>query len=415
MESYLKSFQIRARLHLPVILIGLSLLLLPVTSFAAQPAVIGMGDSIGEGVQAADAAWQTQVYSYQQWVGFQMGSPLTLPYIKSGILGFVGDTSNRSRIYPSEIGTNVAVSGATVNSLLYDRPAAQTQEGISTETELVLFPRQQTQMEYVESSPPGMILCWIGNNDVLSAAISFGNLNASQLTPVEDFQRDYKALVDRFEKMVQSNGTKIVFANIPNVTDIGFLVDRNTAEKLTGFTVNLPDGHYTSVLGVLLMKFLGNDGLMDDPNFVLDDAEILVIEERVQIFNEIIQNEADRIGMPVVDINAKFSELIENPPVFAGITLSKTILKGLFSLDGVHPSNIGHGLVANEFIKTINTAFGMNVPQLDQNVLTWLFLLDPAIDKDNDGRATGRLGVGLIETLSFLFGITGDPNDFTPN
>jgi len=392
-----------------------TMLFMPIDGKTAQPTIVGMGDSISEGVQAADAAWQTQVFSYLNWINFQMNGDLSLPLIQTNLLGFVGDTTNRLRVFPAEVNTNVAVSGATVSSLLNERANAQAVENISTEAELVLFPRQQTQIEYVESVQPAMILCWIGNNDVLSAATSFGNMNASQLTPIADFERDYTALVDRLGALVVNNGTKVVLANIPNVTDIGFLVDRTTAEEMTGFSVALPDGHYTSVIGVLLMKFLGNDDLVSDPNFVLDNTEIAEIQSRILSFNTIIQQQADRIGMPVVDVNAKFVDIINNPPSFAGISLSKDVLKGLFSLDGVHPSNIGHALIANEFIKTINQAFSMNVPELDQDTLTVLFLLDPSIDKDSDGKATGRLGVGLIETLAFLFNMTGDSDDLTPN
>ncbi len=389
---------------------GVALGLFPVAGFAANPALVGMGDSIGEGVQAGDAAWQTQVYSYLNLVNYMMAGDMTLPYIQTGLFGVVGSTDGRVRIFPDEINTNVATSGATLNSLLYQRANAQTQAQISNETELVLYPRQQTQIEYVESALPDMILCWIGNNDILSAATAFGNMNASQLTSTADFERDYIALVDRLNALT-SNGKKVVFANIPDVTDIGFLVDRNTAEAMTGFSVPLPDGHYTSIIGVFIMQFLGDASLVSDPNFVLNEIEIAAIKSRTMAFNAIIQREADRIDMPVVDVNSKFSEFISTPPVFSGKTLSNTMLGGMFSLDGIHPSNIGHALIANEFIKTMNLAFSMTVPEIPAETLNALFLLDPSIDKDGDGQATGRLGVGLIETLAFLLGFTGDSND----
>lgn len=397
------------------LLYGLAALSLSVGTSIAQPMLVGMGDSIGEGVQGGDVAWQTQVFSYLNWVNHQMGADLTLPFIQSNLFGIVGNTTDRFRIFPNTVNTNVAVSGASVNSLLNDRANAPATSNIDSETDLVLFPRQQSQIEYVESDPPQMIICWIGNNDVLSAAISFGNMNASQLTPVASFESDYISLVDRLGTLVTNNSTKVIFANIPDVTDIGFLVDRASAEAMTGFPVALPDGQFTSIIGVLLMKLFGNDDLVSDPNFVLDSTEISTILDRVQAFNNIIQREATRIGMPVVDVNSKFSELVINPPVYGGFPLSHNMLGGLFSLDGIHPSNIGHALVANEFIKTMNQAFSMNVPELSPEILTVLFLSDPSIDKDGDGKATGRLGVGLIETLAFLFGITGDTDDATPN
>jgi len=394
---------------------GLAIGFMPAGNLFAQQAVVGIGDSIGEGVQAADAAWQTQVYSYLNLVGYQIGYPLTLPYIQSDLFGIVGNPQGRVRLFPDDINTNVAVSGATTNSLLYERANAPTQSQISNETELVLFPRQQTQMEFVESAMPVLIFCWIGNNDVLSAATAFGNMNASQLTPADEFERDYIAMVDRLGALVINNDSKVVFANIPDVTSIGFLVDRAAAEALTGFPVALPEGHYTSILGVLIMKLLGNASLVADPNFVLDAVEVAAIEDRTQVFNGIIQREANRIGMPVVDVSAKFSEFIANPPVISGKPLTRNILGGLFSLDGVHPSNIGHALITNEFIKTINQAFNVAVPEISAEVLNYYFLLDPSIDKDGDGKATGRLGVGLVETLAFLFGLTGDTNDFAAN
>jgi lysophospholipase L1-like esterase len=38
---------------------------------------------------------------------------------------------------------------------------------------------------------------------------------------------------------------------------------------------------------------------------------------------------------------------------------------GILSLDGIHPSNTGYGLVAYAFIDTINKAYGTSIPQID--------------------------------------------------
>ena len=384
----------------------------PVSAFAAQPALMGIGDSIGEGVQGADAAWQTQVYSYVNLVNAVMQAGMLVPYIETNAFGVIGTVGDRYRIFPQMFVSNISVSGADTNSLLYQRAQAGSPAEISNETELVMHPIQGlSQMEVIEIARPLMILCWIGNNDVLAAATAFSNLNASQMTPIADFERDYIELADRLAVMIQNHNSKVVFANIPDVTSIGFLADGAEAEVFTGFPVPLPEGHYTSLAGVILMSFEGNANLINDPAFVLDADEVAAIRARTQVFNGIIQREADRIGMPVVDINAKFNEFIANPPVIAGVTLRNDMLGGLFSLDGVHPSNIGHALIANEFIRTMNQSFNMSVPELPQELLDILVLTDPSIDKDGDGRAPGRLGVGLLETIAFLADLTGDTND----
>ncbi len=407
--------RIRFEKRLLTLVVVTMLAIAPSGKVAAQPGMVGMGDSIGEGVQAGDAAWQTQVFSYLNWVSFQMGGDLTIPFIQTNPLGVVGDTQSRFRLLPETINTNTAVSGADVFTLLNERPDATTTAQIDSEAELVLYPRLLSQMEYVESVSAEMILCWIGNNDVLSAVISFANLDASQMTPVADFEARYIELADRMGALIQRDGSKVVFANIPSVTDIGFLVDRNLAQQITGFPVGLPDGHFTSIFAVFIMAFLGNDLIVYDPNFVLDPGELAQIQDRVEAFNEIIEREAGRIGMPVVDINSRFAELTRNPPVILGRQLSRAYLGGLFSLDGIHPTNFGHALVANEFIREINQAFAMDVPELTPEQLTLVFLSEPAFDKDLDGRITGRPGVGLLETLALQLGISGDPNDFVPN
>lgn len=376
-----------------------------------QARLVGIGDSIGEGVQAADASWRTQPFSYLNFINHLMSADLTIPFIRTNYLGIVGDTANRSRIFPGQLAANLAVSGATVNSLLYERAASATVADMRTETDLVLFPRMLSQIEAAEALAPEYLVCWIGNNDVLSSVISYGNMDASQLTPVADFERDFMLLADRLADLHSSHGTRVVFGNIPNVTDIAFLVDRHFAEAVLGFAVALPDGHYTSIIGLAIMGIAGNDDLVSDPDFVLDIDEIARIQARLAEFNGIIAHEAQRIGMPLVDINAKFAEYAQTPPIFAGIPVDKYFMTGLFSLDGVHPSNIGHALIANEFIRVINKSFAANFPVTDKQTLTLLFLLDPSVDKDMDGKATGRLGAGLVESLLYLVGMTGDLND----
>jgi hypothetical protein len=36
-----------------------------------------------------------------------------------------------------------------------------------------------------------------------------------------------------------------------------------------------------------------------------------------------------------------------------------------YSLDGIHPNNYGHALITNEFIDTMNLAFGLSITKLD--------------------------------------------------
>jgi hypothetical protein len=379
---------------------------------AGAPIMLGMGDSIGEGVQSADANLRTQRFSYLKLLARQVGTRFPLPLIVSSPLGVIGDTTFRSRLRPYVAASNLSVAGADVHSLLYDRADALSEDEINSETDLVLFPRVGSQMEIAESIGAPFIVCWIGNNDVLSAALSFYQLDASQMTPVEEFEADFKEIALTFGEL----RSRVVFVNIPDVTKIGFLVDHQDLMKFLGSDFDLPGGHFTTIVVMLLIRLGLDDGsLLKHPNFVLDLDEVKLIQERIEIFNEIIKDAAESIGMPVVDINALFDEIHEDPPTFFGIPVTPRFLGGIFSLDGVHPSNIGHALAANAFIETINSHFDVDIPLVSDRDLHRIFLRDPFQDKDGDGRVRGRFGAGLLETLGPGLGISGDKNDFVPD
>lgn len=379
---------------------------------AGAPIMLAVGDSIGEGVQSADANVRTQRFSYLKLLAGQIGTRFPLPLIASSPLGVIGDTTFRSRLRPYVAASNLSVSGADVHSLLFDRADALSEEEIDSETDLVLFPRVGSQMEIVEAIGPRFVVCWIGNNDVLSAALSFDQLDATQMTPIEDFRVDFEEIVLRLDAL----GTSVVFANIPNVTKIGFLVDHQDLMKFLGSDFDLPEGHFTSIVVMLLIRLGLDDGsLLKDPDFVLDSDEVALIQKRIELFNGIINDAAESIDMPVVDINALFDEIDEDPPTFFGIPVTPRFLGGIFSLDGVHPSNIGHALAANAVIETINSRFHTDIPLLSDRELHRIFLMDPFQDKDGDGRVRGRFGAGLLETLGPGLGISGDQNDFIPD
>jgi len=374
--------------------------------------MLGMGDSIGEGVQSADASLRTQPFSYLKLLARQIRVSFSLPLIKSGPLGVVGDTSNRSRLVPSLAASNLAVAGADVSALLNERADAVSENEIDSETDLVLFPRRASQIEIAESAEAPFIVCWVGGNDVLPAIISFDQLDASQMTSVQEFSANFKEIVQRLNLLRRP----VVFANIQDVTQIGFLVDRQDLIRFLGSDFGLAQGDFTSIVVMLLIRLGLDDGsLLRNPDFILDAREVKVIQQRIEIFNQIIRDTVAPIGMPVVDVKARFDAIVVDPPVFRGVALTPRFLGGLLSLDGVHPSNIGHALLANAFIETINTHFQTDIPPIPRKALKSIFLTDPFVDKDGDGRVRGRFGAGLLETLGPLLGISGDVDDFTPD
>jgi hypothetical protein len=77
-----------------------------------------------------------------------------------------------------------------------------------------------------------------------------------------------------------------------------------------------------------------------------------------------------------VDIHALVDQISADGYQIPGtnIVLTTDFLGGLFSLDGIHPTDTGYGVIANEFIKRMDEFYKLKIPKA--NVLA-IYLADP--------------------------------------
>jgi hypothetical protein len=369
---------------------------------------VAIGDSNTEGVQSADANLRTQPNGFPSLIAKQVGFQLPLPLILSTPLGVVGDTRFRTRLFPGQPAANLAVAGADTSDVIYD----MAYKGGTREIDLVLPPRfGQSQLEIAATSPSPFVIAWVGNNDVLGAVLAFDQLNETQIglsmTSVQSFRTNFQVIAGRLKAAKK----RVIYGNIPDVTKIGYLVDGDDLKRILGINPGLPDGHFTTIVTMFLLKLgLVGPDILQDPNFTLEPEEIDLINQRIEKFNKKIDKIAKKSSAMVVDIKDLFDELVTNPPVIGNTTLGAEYLRGLFSLDGVHPSNIGQALIANAFIATHNGHYGEKLPvkPLSAAQLEQIAREDPFVDIDGDGVVRGRPGAGLLETLAPFLGISGD-------
>jgi hypothetical protein len=391
--------------------LGLLLLICALALAACAPGespFVAIGDSNTEGVQSADANLRTQPNAYPNLIAKQVGFQLPLPLILSTPLGVVGDTRFRKRLFPDRPATNLAVAGADTWDVIYD---TASREG-TREIDLVLRPRfGRSQIKIVENSPAPFVIAWIGNNDVLGAVLAFDQLDQTSImqtmTSTRNFRTNFRIITGRLHTAQK----RVIYGNIPDVTRIAFLVDGDDLIRFLGVNPGLPDGQFTTIVTMFLLKLnlVGPDILKDD-NFVLDADEIDMINGRIAKFNEIIGDTVPTSSAMVVNIKALFDDLVDNPPGIGNITIGADYLEGLFSLDGIHPSNIGQALVARAFIETHNSRYEEKLPvnQLSEALLLQIARDDPFVDLDGDGVVRGRPGAGLLETLAPFLGLSGD-------
>ncbi len=232
---------------------------------------------------------------------------------------------------------------------------------------------------------PTFITVWIGNNDVLGAALAAVPIDGVTMTPVAAFQQQYHTLLATLH--AQLPAAKIVVANIPNVTAIPFVTTvkpyvftpQGQKVNLLADTGPLSDNDYVTLQGSSLIaqgygipgtgKVLPDGGIVGGqfvPGVVLRAAEAAAINARIRELNAIIAAEAAAIGAPVLDVNTIFNDIVAHGYMLGGVKLSAAFLTGgIFSYDGVHPQRLGYAIVANEFVKLINTSFGAKVPQVN--------------------------------------------------
>jgi hypothetical protein len=334
-----------------------------------------------------------------------MGVYFPLPLIVSSPTGRVSSaTEVRRRLNPSLAARNLATSGADIHSILNERFVLP----IDTEADLVLMPRTGSQIEIAEQLRSRLYFVWIGNNDALGAILDWEHLNAAPLTGLAVFTADYTSLVTRLKAL----NTKAVLGTLPDVSQIGFLFSPQDLIRFLGSNFGLPDGHFTTLPAMMLIKLGFDDGsLIQDPNYVLDPQEAAAIQARTRDFNQVITQTAAAAGMAVADIAGHFSTLTQNPPVFHGLPLTLRYQGGLFSLDAIHPSNIAHALAALVFIDAANRHYGMQIPLISQTELEQIAAADPFIDWNGNLRVRGRPLAGLLETLGPFVGLSGDFND----
>ena len=103
--------------------------------------------------------------------------------------------------------------------------------------------------------------------------------------------------------------------------------------------------------------------------YILTKTETAKVLTATAAYNAAIKSIATAKGLAFVDANAKMIELSKNSGIqFDGVKYTATFVTGgTFSLDGVHLTGRGYALIANEFLKSINTTYKSTLPMVNVN------------------------------------------------
>ena len=180
-------------------------------------------------------------------------------------------------------------------------------------------------------------------------------------------------------------GANLVVANVPDVTLIPYMtpatavinyVASKTGQSAsdTGTALGLADGDLVNPQGLddveseLSSVQAGGSLKPLADGDVLTAAERLTVQDMIASYNQVIQQEVSAAGGTLVDMHAYFATLASGLMI-DGQNATTAFLGGLFGLDGIHPTNTGYALLANQFIAATNTTFMLSTGRVDVNAV----------------------------------------------
>jgi hypothetical protein len=276
-----------------------------------------------------------------------------------------------------------------------------------------------TIAQQVLSLAPTLLTWEYGVNEVLGPAV---NGVAASATTAEQYLPVLNASLDAIHAALP--GAEIAIFNVPAPTTIPF------AHTLSPFTVDLANGQPLPLLGVdgalqvgdlvllsaagtiattgtgipvngynyLNPSVPGNDQPLAE-SYILRSAEIAQTQVEIGEMNAgIAAQVAARSYVALVDLHALYQDLGTNGLALGGTRYTtEFVTGGLFSLDGVHPNDLAHAVIANALVDAVNARFGAAIRHA--NPLDWATASSSAAKPAfPEGRAYPRIE-GLMERL----------------
>jgi GDSL-like Lipase/Acylhydrolase len=384
------------------------------------------GDSLSAGYQNSQLIKSGQEHGYANVIATQAGVSLNLPLLPSPGYPQISIEQNyavatgwapQPRLNTQQT-LDVAVPGFTVWDLV--RFQAPCPPNFSNPIEVmaaeILNPTYSTypscttnpsltELEEARSLMPTTAILWIGSNDAL-----FSLLFGGDPTDVPTFGSLYHTAATT---MAGASG-HLVIANIPDVTLTAYLTSvpklaailnlpvsvvqaglgLNPGDMVTPYAFPLIAGSFSSHTSLP-----GSDPVSGAPS-VIRAARLAQIRTAVADYNAVIAGEATDKHATLVDIYSLINDLAAHGVVVGGQKLTTDFMGGLFSLDGVHPTNTGYAIIANEFIKTMNRSLQAGIPPVS---VAQVSKTDPLIFPESDrGKHTGHVSVGMADGLRVL-------------
>jgi hypothetical protein len=199
------------------------------------------------------------------------------------------------------------------------------------------------------------------------------------MTPVSVFTSEYQQLIAALHSQTKA---KLIIANIPDVTEVPYLTPATLIIGEVSAASGLPAAVVSALLGIQPGDLVNTTGLAEVESAVaalkqgqlpaplrddgfLDAAEIAQVKSTVTQYNAIIAQQVTAARDIPIDIHTYFENLAQTGITINNYPATTGFLGGLFGLDGIHPTNTGYALIANQYIAAINASMSTNIAAVD--------------------------------------------------
>ena len=238
-----------------------------------------------------------------------------------------------------------------------------------------------TALAQAMAARPTLVTIWVGNDEILTAVRRGRAIEGQTLTPAATFRFNFQTMVAN----LRNAGATVVVANVMDLTSVPFATTMKPyhTDPVTGAPIRvngalvpllgpngpLPEGTLVTLVASRLISqgegvptSVGGRGTALPDELILDAAEQAQIRARIADFNRAIEEVCRPAGIPIVDMHAFYESFVKSGRSIAGINVTNQFLTGGFwSYDGVHPTDLGYAILANEWIAAINS-LGADVP-----------------------------------------------------
>ena len=391
---------------------------------------VSVGNSLTMGEQSSSIFETAQMYSFGNIIAKQVGATYAqATFSEPGTAGRLeiaslnpfttytnpGQGSPTNLTYPAPY-NNLGIKGAFLYDVLNARSANTCYTanfGVPNPLFDAVLRGFGTQLELAIAQDPTLITLWIGNNDILAFATRGG------LFPPTDpavFQTQYTQVLTA----LHSTGAQIIIGGMPNalLTPYFTTVGPGVGQAISGIPgaqglvyqttgapginvapasdlisknvlITLSGSAAAGLIGDQTGKYYTDNGIPVPPgvntafpfgltpenpfpnNLVLDPTEIAAYLALRDGYNQIISGLAASFNYSVINWDELFNSLAStNGLAVNGVNFSATYITGnFFSLDGIHPTSQGYGIIANEFIKAINNKYSAQIPLVDVSTI----------------------------------------------